>query len=90
MFILLDFFIEMLIGLYVSLGFGTNEYRINIKVEKLARDHPEVLNQYYKHQTFFEQDKELSKAILQLNLKDPENKRSVAELIHLKVSSLKY
>lgn len=82
MFLLFDFIID----LYVSLGLGTNEYKINIKIKKLAKDYPEVLEYYQKYQTFFEKDKELSEAILHLNLKDPENTKNVAELIQIKIS----
>ncbi|WP_170140717.1 hypothetical protein [Oceanobacillus arenosus] len=47
MFLLLDFIIDFLIGLYVSLGLGTNEYKIIVKIEKLAKDYPEVLDYYH-------------------------------------------
>lgn len=85
MFLLFDFIIDLLINFYVSLGIGTNEYRINVKIEKLAKDYPEVWDYYQKYQTFFEKDKELSEAILRLNLKDRENTRDVVELIQMKM-----
>lgn len=46
MFLLFDFMIDLLINLYMSLGIGTNEYRINIKIENLAKDYPEVIDYY--------------------------------------------
>ncbi|MCM3650998.1 hypothetical protein [Metabacillus litoralis] len=86
MFLLFDFMLDFLIGLYVSLGFGTDEYKINVKIEKLAKDYPEVLDYYQKYQPFFEKDKELSEALLRLNLKDSANTKYVVDLIHIKIS----
>ncbi len=86
MFLLFDFLVDLLIGLYMSLGFGTNEYKINVKIEKMAKDYPEVLDYYQKYQTLFEKDKELSDALIHLNLKDPEDTKDVVKLIYIKVS----
>ncbi|MBK3494144.1 hypothetical protein JFL43_04575 [Viridibacillus sp. YIM B01967] len=85
---LFELIVELLVELYVSLGYGTNEYKINSKVEKLAKDYPEVSIYYGKYQTFIEKDKELSEALLRLNVKDRVDPKYVVELIQMKISRL--
>lgn len=61
---------ETLIGIYMSLGFGTNEYKIESKMEKIKCDHPKAYEIYVQNQALFETDAELSKKVLDLDVKN--------------------
>ena len=68
--IFLDIVLDLIIMAYTSLGFGTNEYKIQTKMEKLGKQYPIALQIYSANQAHFESDPELSNAVLSLNVKD--------------------
>ncbi|MGM9950678.1 MAG: hypothetical protein ACI33P_11150 [Lysinibacillus sp.] len=70
--IFLDIVVDLIIMIYTSLGFGTNEHKIQTKMEKLGKQYPTALQIYFENQTHFEKDSELSNAVLSLDIKDSE------------------
>ena len=68
--IFLDIVVDLIIMIYTSLGFGTNEHKIQTKMEKLGKQYPIALQIYFENQTRFEKDPELSNAVLSLDVKD--------------------
>lgn len=67
--ILIDIVFELIFTIYTCLGFGSKEYKIQTKIEKLAKHHPWLLAIYQKHQQIFETDDEIITYTLKLNLK---------------------
>lgn len=67
--LILDLLIDIIIGVYTSLGIGTKEYKINLKVEKISKTHPCLMDYYKKFQKEFEGETHLSRDLLALNLK---------------------
>ncbi|MYL65482.1 hypothetical protein GLW07_19160 [Bacillus hwajinpoensis] len=67
--LILDLLLDIIIGVYTSLGIGTKEYKINLKVEKISKAHPCLMNYYKKFQKEFEGETHLSRDLLALNLK---------------------
>lgn len=86
---LLDILIDLIINAYVSLGFGTPQRKINIKIEKLSRYHPEVMDLYKTHQSVFEENEELSNLVLKSKIKNKKEKRELATKINLFFKSYK-
>ncbi|WP_019155163.1 hypothetical protein [Robertmurraya massiliosenegalensis] len=80
--IIFDIVVDLFLAVYTSLGFGTKEYKINTKIEKLGKEYPEVLELYHQHQKKFETDDSLSTLVLKLNLKNPCEKRTFVSTIH--------
>ena len=68
--IFLDIALDLIIMIYTSLDFGTNEHKIQTKMEKLGKQYPVALRIYFENQTHFEKDPELSNAVLSLDVKD--------------------
>jgi len=62
--IIFDIVIDLLFTLYTSLGFGTKEYKIQSKMEKLGKDYPEMLQYYQQNQRIFETDDTLGELVL--------------------------
>lgn len=79
---LLDIIIDLIINIYISLGFGTPERKINIKIEKVSKYHPEIMDLYLNNTPVFEKDPVLSQTILRTNIKNMESKRQLAEKIN--------
>lgn len=79
---ILDIIIDLIINIYFSLGFGTPERKINIKVEKVSKYHPEIMDLYLNNTLVFEKDPALSQTILNSNIKNIELKRELAEKIN--------
>ncbi len=79
---LLDLMIDLIVNIYFSLGYGTPERKINIKVDKVSAYHPEIMELYLKNVHVFEQDPVLSQTILNSSIKNKEGKRELAEKIH--------
>jgi len=67
---LLDLLFDIVFNIYTSLGFGTKEYKIESKMEKIKCDHPQAYEIYLQNKELFETNAELSKKILDLNLKN--------------------
>ena len=67
--IFLDIALDLIIMIYTSLGFGTNEHKIQTKMEKLGKQYPVALRIYFENQTHFEKDPELSNAVLSIRCK---------------------
>ena len=68
--IFLDIALDLIIMIYTSLDFGTNEHKIQTKMEKLGKQYPVALQIYFKNQAHFEKDPELSNAVLSLDVRD--------------------
>ena len=68
--IFLDIALDLIIMIYTSLGFGTNEHKIQTKMEKLGKQYPVALQIYFENQTQFEKNPELNNAVLSLDVKD--------------------
>ena len=68
--IFLDIALDLIIMIYTSLGFGTNEYKIQTRMEKLGKQYPVALQIYFENQAHFEKDPELSNAVLSLDVRD--------------------
>ncbi|WP_339171277.1 hypothetical protein MKY51_09355 [Solibacillus sp. FSL R5-0691] len=66
---LLDLLFDIVFNIYTSLGFGSKEYKIESKMEKIKCDHPQAYEIYVQNQVLFETDAELSRKILDLNVK---------------------
>jgi len=66
---LLDLLFDIVFNIYTSLGFGSKEYKIESKMEKIKGDHPQAYEIYVQNQVLFETDAELSRKILELNVK---------------------
>ena len=66
---LLDLF-EAVINIYISLGYGTKQQKIESKMEKIKCDHPQAYEIYVQNKVLFETDEELSKKIMKLNVKN--------------------
>ena len=67
--------------LYTSLGFGTKEYKIQTKIEKLSKEYPEILQCYQQNQRLFETDDTLGDLVLNLNLKSKLEKKKFVSFI---------
>lgn len=68
--ILFDIYINIYINIYTSLGYGTKEHKIESKMEKIKSDHPQAYVIYMQNQALFETDAELSKKVLDLDVKN--------------------
>lgn len=64
MFFILDIFFDFFINAYISLGYGTPQRKIEVKIEKLSKEYPEIMKLYKSNINIFESDPELSKIIL--------------------------
>jgi len=78
---ILKLIIELAIDAYSYLGFGTKEYRIERKVEKLSKEYPEVIEHYMNNKSIFHTDEQLGKLIIHLNMKKESEKEKVALFI---------
>ncbi|MGN7477076.1 hypothetical protein ACTHOQ_04405 [Solibacillus silvestris] len=67
---LLDLLIDIVINIYTSLGYGTKEHKIESKMEKIKSEHPQAYVIYRQNQSLFETDVEISKKILDLDVKN--------------------
>lgn len=67
---LLDLLFDIVINIYTSLGYGTKEHKIESKMEKIKCDHPQAYEIYMQNKALFETDVELSKKIINLNVKN--------------------
>lgn len=67
---LLNLLFNIVINSYTSLAYGTKEHNIESKMEKIKCDHPEAYEIYGQHKVLFETDAELSKKIMNLNVKN--------------------
>lgn len=79
--IILDLVIDLLLMLYTSLGFGTKEYKIQTKMEKLSKEYPDILQCYQQNQMLFETDHKLGDLVINLNLKSEIEKKHFVSLI---------
>lgn len=68
--------------LYTSLGFGTKEYKIQTKIEKLSKEYPDILQYYQQNQRIFETDDNLAQLVLSLNLKSEVEKKKFVSLVN--------
>ncbi|WP_214691625.1 MULTISPECIES: hypothetical protein [unclassified Exiguobacterium] len=75
--IIFDLLIDIIVSAYTCLGYGTPQRKINVKVEKISKNHPDLLDIYNSHQLFFEEDKSLSKMVLEGNIKTDEQKKEL-------------
>ncbi|KOS71505.1 hypothetical protein AEA09_00390 [Lysinibacillus contaminans] len=80
--IMFELAIELLFTLYTSLGFGTKEYKIETKMEKLSKEYPEILHYYQQNQRIFETDDTVGGLVLSLNLKSEVEKKNFVSVIH--------
>ena len=46
---LLDLLFDIVFNIYTSLGFGTKEYKIESKMEKIKCDHPQAYEIYLQN-----------------------------------------
>lgn len=67
---LLDILFDIIINIYTSLGYGTKEHKIESKMDKIKADHPQAYVIYMQNQALFETDAELSKKVLDLDVKN--------------------
>lgn len=88
MFLIFEIMIEILVELYTSLNFGTNDSKAKRKVEKLGKNYPEIRDAYEKYPAIFEEHIELNKAILELNLKEQVQTKHVAKLIQTNITRI--
>ena len=79
--IILDLGMDVILMLYTSLGFGTKEYKIQSKIEKLSKEYPDILQCYRQNQRVFETDDKLGDLILNLNFKSEINKKKFVSLM---------
>lgn len=73
--------IEFIIGVYTSLGFGTKEYKIEAKMEKLSKHSPHIWECYLQNKNRFETDEQLSKIILATKIKDIAQRQYLMKVI---------
>lgn len=78
---ILDMIFDIFYEVYHSLGYGTPQRKINIKVEKVSKYHSDIMELYVNNKHVFEEDPILSKTILHANIKKDEGKRELAEKI---------
>jgi hypothetical protein len=79
--IIFDLVIDLLLGFYTSLGFGTKEYKINTKLGKLGKEYPEILQCYQQNQKTFETDDNLVDLVMNLDLKSDVKKKQFVFLV---------
>lgn len=80
--IIFDLVIDLFFTLYTSLGFGTKEYNIQTKMEKLSEEYPKMLQYYQQNQRIFETDDNLAELVLSLNLKSEVEKKKFVSLVN--------
>lgn len=73
--------IELFIAVYTSLGFGTKEYKIEAKMEKLSKHSPHIWESYLRNKNHFETDEHLSALILTTKIKNVAQRQSLIKLI---------
>jgi hypothetical protein len=78
---LLDIIIDIIANIYLSLGFGTPQRKINVKIDKVSKFNPEIKRIYENDKRFFEEDPKLSKLILDSKIKTRESKEQLANNI---------
>jgi len=83
MFIIFDIIVDLIINAYVELGYGTPQRKINIRIDKLSKYNPEIKDLYDKNKRIFEENSELSKLILNANIRNREEKQELSRKIHL-------
>lgn len=83
MFIIFDLIVDLIINAYVALGDGTPQRKINIRVDKLSKYNPEIKDLYDKNKRIFEENSELSKLILNANIRNREEKQELSRKIQL-------
>ena len=66
---------------YISLGYGTPQRKIEVKIEKLSKDYLEIMQLYKLNINIFESDPELSKNILKSKINNKERReRLISEI----------
>jgi hypothetical protein len=80
--IIFDLGIDLFFTLYTSLGFGTKEYKIQTKMEKLSEEYRKILQCYQQNQRIFETDDNLAELVLSLNLKSEVEKKKFVSLVN--------
>ncbi|MFC9540809.1 hypothetical protein ACFTQ7_13085 [Lysinibacillus sp. NPDC056959] len=70
---------DLLFNSYFLLGYGTPERKISIKVEKISKYHPEIMDLYVNNILTFEKDPVLSQIILNASIKGNESKKELVE-----------
>ncbi len=79
--IIFDLVFDLFFAIYTSLGFGTKEYKIQTKLEKVGKQYPILLNIYHSNQKLFETDDYLGNLVLNLNVKNEEATKEFASII---------
>lgn len=77
MFFLLDLLIDIGIGIYTSLGFGSKEYKINTKMDKLKEMDPDLYVVYQSNKARFEKTEPMATMILEHPVKTKEEKQAL-------------
>ncbi|MBX9975965.1 hypothetical protein [Cytobacillus firmus] len=80
--IVFDLVIDLFLTLYTLLGFGTKEYKIQTKMEKLSKEYPKMLQCYQQNQRIFETEDNLGDLVLSLDLKSEVEKKKFVSIIH--------
>lgn len=87
---LLDLLVDIAVEIYTSLGYGTPQRKINVKVDKIAKEHNDLSNIYYSYQAYFESDKYLSDYILKKKIKTSfEKEEAYNEIIRYLIAEKK-
>lgn len=82
MFFILDLIFDLFMNAYISLGYGTPQRKIEVKIEKLSKEYPEIMNLYKSNINIFESDPELSKIVLKSKINNKELRDRLVSEIH--------
>lgn len=77
-----DIFFDLFMNVYISLGYGTPQRKIELKIEKLSKNYPQIMQLYRSNIDVFESDPELSKNILKSKINNKERREKLVSEIY--------
>ncbi|PCK17435.1 hypothetical protein CEY02_20000 [Bacillus pumilus] len=87
---LLDIVVDIIANIYISLGYGTPQRKINVKIDKISKVNPEIKRIYENDKAFFEEDPKLSKLILESKVNTRESKEQLSHEISMILKEYKH